>query len=208
MTLHLLLAGWLSLLLAPLPDPGKEVPLPPKGGELAPEAAARPSLELPASSRAAKVSWRPGKYALASLTLPETIPLEKFDMWQPGPNWPAAAVGVVVVTDHALDPARFMAFLVDVKSQRVVAVREGDRVKHLATIGQTQAEVPEHSLGQDGAPPAGKWQLAGSGAVIIVRPPQPPGPNGVPKGLVAKILDAATLAAYAGQWLAEPLPPN
>lgn len=200
MTLHLLLAGWLSLFLAPLP--GSKVPPVVPGPEIK-QLPLGPEYEVPVT-RPPKLSWKPGAYAAASLVVPETLALEKFDQWQFGPNWPLVEVGVVVVTDHADDPMRFMAFLVDVRQQRIAAVREGDKAKHLLTIGQMPAKVGD--TGTHGSVPPTIMTLAGSGAVIIVRPPVPPGPAGVPKDLVAKILDAGTVAAFAGEMIGKVQP--
>lgn len=203
MTLHLI-AALISTLLAPLPDggkpatPGPVTPGPVASGPVTPDA--RAGLELPVVPRAPKLTWKPGTYAPASLVLPEVTPMEKFDMWQFGPNWPQVEVGVVVVTDHAGDPGRFMAFLVDVKQQRIAAIREGDKGRHLQTIGQMAGE------GGKGSVPPSIMSLAGSGAVIIVRPPVPPGPAGIPKDLVARMLDTASLAAFAGEMIGKVQP--
>lgn len=199
MSLHVLLAGWLSVLVAPLPG----VKLPPMAPGVA-DKASLPELDAPVN-RAPRLGWRPGAYTAEALKLPEVLPLEKLDMWQQGPGWPQVEVGVVVVTDHADDPARFMAFLVDVKQQRVAAVREGDKLRHLLTIGQMAGQKPG-SADAHGSAPTSILTLAGSGAVIIVRPPVPPGPAGVPRDLVARMMDAATLAAFAGGLIAQVQP--
>lgn len=198
MTLHLI-AALMSLFLAPLPDGGKPVtPVPVTPGPAMPEV--KVGLEAPVVARPPKLTWKPGTYAPASLKLPEVTAMEKFDMWQPGPNWPQVEVGVVVVTDHADDPGRFMAFLVDVKQQRIAAIREGEVGKHLQTVGHMAGENGKGSV------PTSILSLAGSGAVIIVRPPVPPGPAGIPRDLVTRILDTASLAAFAGEMIGKVQP--
>jgi hypothetical protein len=204
----LVLALWLSSTMAP--DSPTKVPSPvldpsvskyptPSPDKWVPKEAAK----LPAKTTAAKLLWKPGSYAAESLKLPQALPIEQFDAWNQGPGWPQVDGGVVVVTDNAKDSHRFLAFLVDVKAQRIVAIRDGDKAKHLMIIGQTQAPVPSESgLYPGGVVPPSIMQLAGSGAVIILRPPVPPGPAGVPDDLVAKILDSATIASQAGAWMA------
>ena len=155
-------------------------------------------IKYPNATRAPRLSWKPGSYALDSLKLPDTLTMESFEQWSGGPNWPSVEAGVVVVTDSVDDPARFMAFLIDVKLQRIAAVRDGDKAKHLMTVGQLTP-----AKGDGSAVPPIKMSLAGSGAVIILRPPVPPGPSGVPDGLVAKILDAGAIASQAYQWVAK-----
>ena len=93
-------------------------------------------VKVPNATRAPRLAWKPGLYALESLKLPETLTMESFEQWSGGPNWPSVEAGVVVVTDSADDPMRFMAFLVDTKLQRIAAVRDGDKAKHLMTVGQ------------------------------------------------------------------------
>jgi hypothetical protein len=101
------------------------------------------------------------------------------------------AEGAVVVTPHADDPARFLAFLVDAKERKLVAVREGETRKHLASMGPpTNGRLPVDVSDQI------------SGAVIILRPPKPPGPRGVPKDLVARIIEVGVMAGRANRWLA------
>jgi hypothetical protein len=158
-----------------------------------------PKAKPPTVTKPAKLLWKPGSYAIASLKLPETIKMEQFEVWQQGPAWPQLEHGVVVVTDHAGDPNRFLAFLVDVKAQKIAAVRDGDKGKHFLMIGQMQSV--ENNKDPQGGVPTSIMTLAGSGAVIIIRPPQPPGPNGLPDDLVAKILDAGTIAGQAAEWV-------
>ncbi len=185
-----LLVALSSQLLAPTSKNFPESPEPPAVESPAP-------VKYPAVTRAPRLAWKPGSYALESLKLPGTQAMESFDQWSGGPNWPAVDVGVVVVTDSADDPGRFMAFLVDVGGQRIAAVRDGDKAKHLMVIGQ----MPPGKGASEQAVPPGKMSLAGSGAVIILRPPVPPGPAGVPDGLAAKILDAGTFASQAYLWM-------
>lgn len=201
MTLHLLVVGWLSLLLAPLPSKAKEAQ---PGPEVYEAQTLQPGYEMPAVTRAPKLNWKPGRYAALALAVPEVVAMEQFDMWNAGPNWPQVEVGVVVVTEHAGDSSRFMAFLVDVRQQRIAAARAGDKAKHLLTIGQMPA-APNGKDPHEALPP-GVMTLASSGAVIIVRPPVPPGPAGVPKDLVARMLDAASLVAFADEVVAKGLP--
>lgn len=209
----LVLSLWLSTTMAPL-SPGKLPPMNPEpapAGKLDPSVAKLPtpmsepqwSGKLPPKTIAPKLMWKPGSYAAESLKVPQALAIEQFEAWQKGPAWPQVDGGVVVVTDNAQDPNRFLAFLVEVKAQRIVAVRDGDKAKHLMIIGQvTTVQSPENGTNPGGVVPPSIMQLAGSGAVIILRPPVPPGPSGVPDDLVAKILDTATIAGQAGAWMA------
>lgn len=191
----LVLVGWLTATLAPLP-PVHKYPTPelekPKMPEQMPEFE-KPAAKLPAVTRPAKVQIKPGSYALESLQLPKVVAMEQFDGWQPGPAWPYVDGGVVVVTDSAADPLRFMAFLVDVNTQRIVAIRDGSKANHLLLIGQMQTVDVNGGKDPHQAIPPTIMQLAGSGAVIILRPPVPPGPNGIPDDFTTLVLDAATV---------------
>lgn len=202
----LVVALWLSSTMAP--DSPSKVPSPvveptinkyptPMPDKWVPSEAPK----LPAKTTAAKLTWKPGSYAAESLKLPQTLAIEQFEQWNQGPGWPQVDGGVVVVIDSANDPHRFVAYLVDVKAQKVAAVREGDKTKHLMMIGQTQVSQPDDK-NPGGVQVWSIMQLAGSGAVIILRPPPPPGPGGKPDDLVAKILDSATIASQAGAWMA------
>lgn len=172
-----------SVSKVPMPVPDKWVP--------------REAPKLPAKTTAAKLLWKPGSYSAESLKVPQTLPIEQFDQWNQGPGWPQIDGGVVVVIDNANDPHRFLAYLVDVKAQKIAAVRDGDKTKHLMIIGQTQVPQPADK-NPGGVQVWSIMQLAGSGAVIILRPPPPPGPGGVPDDLIPKILDSATIASQAG----------
>ncbi|MFY0537108.1 hypothetical protein [Nannocystis pusilla] len=44
--------------------------------------------KLPKVTQAPKFSFKSGSYSAESMKLPEVMPLEKFDHWQGGPNWP------------------------------------------------------------------------------------------------------------------------
>ncbi|MBZ5713804.1 hypothetical protein [Nannocystis pusilla] len=136
-----------------------------------------------------KSCWRTG--SPGSLEVPEVVAMERFSDWKAGPRWPEVADGAVVVTPHADDPARFMAFLVDVDQRKIAAVREGETAKHLALVGP---------------PASGRLPVDVSdeisGAVIIIRPPKPPGPRGLPKDLVARIIEVGDAAARANRWIA------
>jgi hypothetical protein len=194
----LVLVGWLSAALAPLspvnkyPSPeleqAKPVPL-----EQQKPGLEKPAAKLPAITRPAKVQIRPGDYSLESLQLPKVVAMEQFDGWQPGPAWPYVDGGVVVVTDNAADPLRFLAFLVDVTNQRIVAIRDGHKASHLLLIGQMPTVDIDGGKDPHGSIPPTIMQLAGSGAVIILRPPVPPGPNGIPDDFTRMLLDAATV---------------
>jgi hypothetical protein len=196
----LVLVGWLSATLAPLsptskyPSPeleqAKQVPLdqPMPSPELD-----KPAAKLPAITKPARVQIKPGKYALESLQLPKVVAMEQFDGWQPGPAWPYVDSGVVVVTDNAADPSRFLAFLVDVNNQRILAIRDGNKANHLLLVGQMQGLDVNGGKDPYNAVPATIMTLAGSGAVIILRPPVPPGPSGIPDDFTSLVLDAATV---------------
>ncbi|MDC0721318.1 hypothetical protein [Nannocystis bainbridge] len=142
---------------------------------------------LPGSARS-KTCWPVA--APASLEVPELVAMERLDDWKAGPRWPEVAESAVVVTPHADDRGRFMAFLVDVKERRIVAVRDGDTRKHLAQIGPPA----NHRVPVDVSDEI-------SGAVIIVRPPKPPGPRGLPKDLVARIVEVGVMAGRAERWM-------
>ncbi|PCC71025.1 hypothetical protein SAMN02745121_02504 [Nannocystis exedens] len=196
----IIFAAWWSAVLAPIEPANPKVPSPAPVSPKVPSPVLTPlnpkldPSKLPKVTQAPKLMFKPGSYSFESLKLPEVLPLEKFEHWQGGPNWPQLESSVVVVTDHSQDPHRFMAFLVDLKEQRIAAIREGDITKHLGTIGQQgpgddnhQQAVPQSILG-----------LAGSGAVIVLKPPVPPGPSGIPDDLVRRILDSGNIAAQAG----------
>jgi hypothetical protein len=196
----LVLSLWLSSTVAsegpiriPPVDPTVDKALLPSPDKWVPKEAPK----LPAKTTAAKLLWKPGSYSAESLKLPQRLPIEQFDQWNQGPGWPQIDGGVVVVIDDSGDPHRFLAYLVDVKAQKVAAIRDGDKTKHLMMIGQTQVPQPSDK-NPGGVQVWSIMQLAGSGAVIILRPPPPPGPGGVPDDLIPKILDAATIASQAG----------
>lgn len=201
-----IIAAWWSAVLAPIEPVNPKVPRPPEQVDTRdfPQIPQTPRFtppeqidtsKLPKVTQAPKFSFKSGSYSAESMKLPEVMQLEKFDHWQGGPNWPYLESSVVVVTDHAQDPDRFFAFLVDLKDQRIAAIRDGDIHKHFATIG--------HMVGPDDKYQQGVPQtfmgLAGSGAVIILRPPVPPGPPGFPDDLVRRILDTGNIAGVAGQ---------
>ena len=190
-----LLAGWLSAALAPLdPKQGKY----PESEQVQPPA---PASKPPAITRPAKASLRPGSYSLESLKPPEVLKLEAFEAWSQGAAWPELERGVVIVTNHADDPQRFMAFLVDVKGQRIAAVRDGETARHLAIITQGQT-APRPGKDEHGQITPTTQSLAGSGVVIVVTLPRPPGPRGWPDDLTARILDVATMSGSAAEWMA------
>ncbi|WAS94003.1 hypothetical protein [Nannocystis punicea] len=204
-----ILAAWWSAFVSPIVPVSPKVPSPVPGpmkpespstevGPLNPKVPPPPeqidTSKLPRVTQAPKFSFRAGNYSAESLKLPEVLQLEKFEHWQGGPNWPQLESAVVVVTDNSQDSQRFLAFLVDLKEQRVAAIRDGDLVKHFGTIGQG---LPGDGKYQEGAP-QNFMGLAGSGAVIILRPPVPPGPPGFPDDLVRRILDTGNIAAQAG----------
>lgn len=202
-----ILTAWWSALLAPIEPVKPKVPSPVPVSPKVPSTHVAPlkpppppppeqidTSKLPKISQAPLFTWKPGNYSAESLKLPEVIPMEKFDGWHGGPNWPQLDHAVIVVTDNAKDPQRFMAFMVDLRDQRVAAIRDGDRHKHFASIGQT---VPGDNNHQQ-AVPQSIMSLAGSGAVIILRPPVPPGPGGIPDDITRRILDASNIAGQAG----------
>lgn len=206
----LLLAGWLSAALAPLDpkDPKGQVPTQeaPKLEKVptqdVPQVQPLPAAKLPAITRPARASLRPGAYALESLKLPEILKMEAFDAWPQGAAWPQVDRAVVVVTTHADDPQRFMAFLVDLNNQRIAAIRDGDIARHLHGIGEVQTVGKPGKPAYDGSAPATTPMLAGSGAVIILAPPRPPGPRGIPDDFTAKLLDVATMMGAASTHMA------
>ncbi|MBZ5715530.1 hypothetical protein [Nannocystis pusilla] len=195
------LAAWWSVVLAPIEPVNPKVP--PSGVEsLDPrmpsvsESVGEQLTKLPRVTRAPKFSWQPGTYSLESLKLPDLIPIEKAGAWAPGPNWPYVEDGAVVVTEHPQDPHRFIAYLVDVKAQKIAAIREGDQAMHLSTIGHMRPG----DFDKDGqSVPQSFSGLAGSGAVIILKPPVPPGPPGFPDDFKRRILDAGNIAYQASR---------
>lgn len=206
----LLLAGWLSAALAPIDpkDPKGQIPSQQDAkldkGSLpdVPQIQPLPAAKLPAVTRPARAVLRPGAYALDSLKLPEIVKMEAFDAWPQGAAWPQVERGVVVVTTHADDSQRFMAFLVDLNNQRIAAIRDGDIAKHLPGVGDVQTVGKPGKVAHEGGAPTTTPALAGSGAVIILAPPRPPGPRGLPDDLTAKILDVATMMGAASAHMA------
>lgn len=192
------LAAWWSAVLAPIEPVNPKVPSPvdPKMPAPVYEPSVEQIAKLPRVTRPPKFSWQPGNYSLESLKLPELIPIEKVDAWVPGPNWPYVEEGAVVVTEHPKEPHRFIAYLVDVKAQKIAAIREGDQVKHLSTIGHMRPG----DFDKDGqSVPQSIFGLAGSGAVIVLKPPVPPGPPGFPDDFKRRILDAGNIAFQASR---------
>jgi hypothetical protein len=200
-----IIAAWWSAVLAPIEPANPKVPTQQVDTGRSPQVPQIPKFppppeqldtsKLPKVTQVPKFSFKPGSYSAESMKLPEVMQLENIDHWQGGPKWPYLENSVVVVTEDVQDPSRFFAFLVDLKDQRIAAIREGDIHKHFATIGH----MP---------PPDGKYQegvsrtfmgLAGSGAVIVLRPPKPSGPRGLPDDLVRKILDTGNIAGAAAQ---------
>lgn len=210
-----IIAAWWSAVLAPIEpaNPKGQVPIlnpkvlrpeqvdtgkfpqVPQIPQFPPQSEQIDTSKLPKVTQAPKFAFKSGSYSAESMKLPEVLQLEKFEHWQGGPNWPYLESSVVVVTDHGQDPNRFVAFLVDLKDQRIAAIRDGDIHKHFATIGHM---VPPDGKYQEGVPQT-IMGLAGSGAVIILRPPVPPGPPGFPDELVRRILDTGNIAGVAGQ---------
>lgn len=189
----LVLAAWLSAALAPLDPKQDKVPTPDSEQAHMP-APAKP----PAITRPAKITLKSGAYALDSLKRPEVIKMEALETWSQGAAWPQVDRPVVVITHSDDDPQRFLAFLVDVQNQRIAAIRDGDTYRHLPILGQHQnVAVPDKYSSGNTPTTLGK---AGSGAVIIMLPPRPVGPRGLPDDFTAMILDVATVAGSASQW--------
>ena len=200
-----IIAAWWSAVLAPIEPANPKVPTPQQQVDTGkfPQIPEIPKFppppeqlsKLPKVTQVPKLSFKPGSYSAESLKLPEVKQLENLDHWQGGPNWPPLESSVVVVIENEQDPSRFFAFLVDLKDQRIAAIREGDIHKHFATIGSMAPLDGNH---QEGVPQT-LIGLAGSGAVVILRPPPPIGPPGFPNDLVRKILDAGNIAGAAAQ---------
>ncbi|WP_434421188.1 hypothetical protein [Nannocystis pusilla] len=199
-----IIAAWWSAVLAPIEPANPKVPtqqqvdtsrfpqvpqtpkFPPPPEQLS---------KLPKVTQVPKISFKPGDYSAESMKLPDVMQLEKLDPWQGRPNWPPVERSVVVVMENEQDPNRFLAFLVDLKDQRIAAIRDGDIHKHFATIGSM---TPLDGKRPEGVPQT-LMGLAGSGAVIILPPPPPIGPPGIPNDLVRRILDTGNIAGAAAQ---------
>lgn len=185
MFLLLALAGWLSSQLVAVDQTPDRLPGP----------GASPAVQYAPPT----LAWKPGTYTAEQLTAPKVVAMETYDYPFPtGPNWPVAAAPAIVVIDQK-DPDRFLAFLIDLATSKVVAIRDGNRDRHLRDIGKLTrpGTLPDVRNGEGRDVGTIGRVDRGTGAVIVVPPPRPVGPGGIPTDIMAAILDVGHLVGQA-----------